>query len=188
MATAFAASSEWNSVLRLIKFIRSKLSYASILRSPVSIGLRSDLFTWCHNVAFTGKEVGDETCEIQNRNMVLLSILFSYLMACAQNQKIGHANFEIHGGFKDGEMADCNTTFFNGLTNIFGSYHDEYDMKIVLLPNSSRRQTYSKVKKLLGGSQHQLELVLSMITSCYAPINGKACLSCWKCKKIAEGK
>lgn len=183
----YAASTEWNQVQKLTKFISSTVKN-SVIHIPIRINLESDLFKWCHNVAFTGKEVGDANPEIQNRNMVLLSILFSFLLGCAQNQGVTSADFEISSGFKDGEMGDCSATFFGALTDIFKSYHNEYNMKIILLPNLSRKQVYARIKALLGGSQNQLELFSSMTTSCYSPINGKACGSCWKCKRIAQEK
>ncbi len=71
----FAASIEWNQVQTLTRHISKIVTY-SILHSPIRINLGSDLFKWCHNAAFTGKEVGDKHPEIQNRNMVLLSIFF----------------------------------------------------------------------------------------------------------------
>ena len=182
-----AASTEWNQVQKLTKFI-SNIAEDSFIYIPIRINLESDLFKWCHNVAFTGKEVGDVNPEIQNRNMVLLSILFSFLLGCAQNQGVTRADFEISSGFKDGEMGDCSATFFDALTDIFRSYHGEYNMKIILLPPLSRKQVYARIKALLGGSQNQLELFSSMTTSCYSPVNGNACESCWKCRRIAEEK
>ncbi|HUW45294.1 MAG TPA: 7-cyano-7-deazaguanine synthase [Dehalococcoidia bacterium] len=183
----YAASTEWNQVQQLTMFI-SNIVEDSFIHIPIRINLDSDLFKWCHNVAFTGKEVGDANPEIQNRNMVLLSILFSFLLGCAQNQGVTRADFEISSGFKDGEMGDCSATFFDALTDIFRSYHGEHNMKIILLPPLSRKQVYARIKTLLGGSQNQLELFSSMTTSCYSPVNGKACGSCWKCRRIAEEK
>lgn len=183
----FAASIEWNQVQTLTRHI-SKIVTHSILHSPIRINLGSDLFKWCHNVAFTGKEVGDKHPEIQNRNMVLLSIFFSYLLGCAQNQGITRADFEISSGFKEGEMGDCSNTFFKALSNVFKIYHSEYSMNINLLPDLTRKQVYKKIKGLLRGSQNQLELFYSKTTSCYSPINGKACNICWKCRRIATEK
>lgn len=184
----FAAPTEWKQAQTIAAFINTKLRKPSIIRKPIWINLKSDLFKWCHNVAFTGKEVGEDTCEIQNRNMVLLSVLFSYLLACAQNRGIKRASFEIYSGFKEGEMGDCSCEFFNSLTSIFGTYQNEYPMKVVLLPYASRAQTYAKLKRLLRGNQSDLNELLSMTTSCYAPIDGRACETCYKCRKIAQEK
>lgn len=184
----FAAPTEWKQVQKLVPFISARLKDYSIVCTPIRINLKSDLFKWCHNVAFTGEEIEQDTCEIENRNMVLLSILFSYLLACARNQGIAHASFEISGGFKEGEMGDCSGKFFDALTNIFGSYREEYPMKVSLLPDWSRNQTYDDLKRLLHGAQSDLDTILLMITSCYAPIDGKQCNKCHKCNKIAQEK
>jgi 7-cyano-7-deazaguanine synthase in queuosine biosynthesis len=120
--------------------------------------------------------------------MVLLSILLSYLLACAQNQGIERASFEIYGGFKEGEMGDCSHEFFSALTDAFAIYQKGYPMKVVLLPPSSRAQVFAKLRRLLHGSQSDLKVVLSMITSCYASIDGTQCEKCYKCRKIAEEK
>ncbi len=183
----FATSTEWNQVQKLTKFISNTVK-DSVIHMPIRINLESDLFKWCHNVAFTGKEVGDENPEIQNRNMVLLGILFSYLLGCAQNQGILRANFEISSGFRNGEMGDCSAAFFEALSSVFRIYHNEYPMKIILLPGLTRKQVYRRLKKLLRGSQDQLEVFYSMTTSCYSPINGKACGKCLKCIRIAQEK
>lgn len=183
----YAAPTEWAQVLKLAKFISEKVKGSNI-HVPIRINLSSDLFQWCHNVAFTGIEVGDENPEIQNRNMVLLSILFSYLLACAQNQGITKADFKISSGFKEGEMGDCSAEFFKSLANVFGLYHREYGMYMDPLPDLTRGQVYGKIKKLFRGSQAQLELFYSMTTSCYSPVNGKACNKCWKCRRIVAEK
>lgn len=182
-----AAPTEWAQVLELTKFISEKVKGSNI-HEPIKINLSSDLFQWCHNVAFTGIEVGDEHPEIQNRNMVLLSILFSYLLACAQNQGITKADFKISSGFKEGEMGDCSAEFFKSLANVFRLYHSEYVMYMDPLPDLTRGQVHNKIKKLFRGSQTQLELFSSMTTSCYSPVNGKACNKCWKCRRIAMEK
>ena len=184
----FAASAEWGQAQKIVEFIGTRVQAPLVVRTPIRISLKSDLFTWCHNVAFTGKEVGETTCEIQNRNMVLLSILFSYLLACAQNQGVERASFEVYGGFKEGEMGDCSREFFDALTGAFAIYHKEYPIKVVLLPPSSRAQIFARLRRLFHGSQSDLELVLSMITSCYASVDGTQCGKCYKCRKIDEEK
>lgn len=184
----FAAPAEWKRVRQLAVCIRSKLTNPAILRTPIRISLRSDLFRWCRNVAFTGKEVGDETPEIQNRNMVLFSVLFSYLMACAKNQGVHGADFDIHTGFKGNEMSDCSRKFLDGLTDLFNGYQKEYKIKISALRYASRHQTTERIKKLLKGSQYELERLLKLTTSCYATADGTPCGKCWKCRQIAVGK
>lgn len=183
-----AAPDEWKSVGKVIDFIQSTLNGADLLSAPIHISLRSELFTWCKNVAFTGKEVGDETCEIQNRNMILVSIVTSYLMACAENQGIETTVFEIHSGLKDGEMPDSNRDFFDRLEELLSGYKKQYPIKVKLMPNMNRNAICGKLKKLLKGSEEQLEQLLKLTVSCYSPIDGKPCGSCLKCKSIKQEK
>ncbi len=128
------------------------------------------------------------TCEIQNRNIVLFSILASYLFACAENQRIESTYFEIHSGFKNGEMPDCNSEFFKKFCELLNIYKPNYQMKVEVLPDINRQKVINKMKKLLGGSESKLKEFKRLTISCYAPKNGKPCGSCWKCKKLKEEK
>jgi hypothetical protein len=101
---------------------------------------------------------------------------------------VARASFEISGGFREGETGDCSSKFFDALTGIFGSYRGEYPMKMTLLADRRRDQTYGDLKRLLRGAQSELNAILPMITSCYAPIDGKKCNKCYKCRKIEEEK
>lgn len=184
-----AATYEGKSVQDVTNFIRSTLNEPDFLLDPIHISLRSDLLTWCNNVAFTGKEVGDETCEIQNRNMILVSIVASYLMACAENQGIETTVFEIHSGLKDGEMPDSNRHFFDRLEELLREYKGQYPIKVELIPNISRDTNCGKIKRLLKGSEAQLKQLLALTVSCFSPIDGgRPCGNCWKCKRLKQEK
>jgi len=185
----YASTAEWSSVRRVIKFLRSELRNHAVVNDPIIINLRSDLFIWSKSVAFTGIENEDSTPEIENRNMVLLSMLYSYAIACARNRNIPETVFNVYSGFKDGEMRDCNNEFLDRLSELMRQYHPEYIMNFHLLPgNLTRKRTYAKLKELLKGSQPKLERLLGLTISCYLPNNGKPCHKCWKCRKIAEDK
>lgn len=184
----FAARTEWKQAQLITSFLTTKFREPTLIRKPVRMNLRSDLFSWCHNQAFTGKNIEEDACEIQNRNMVFLSIMFSYLMACAQNQGIKQARFEISSGFKEGEMKDCSTAFFNSLKSVFEIYNTDYSMKIALLPPMTLAQTHSDLRRLLHGVQSDLDQLLSITSSCYAPIDGQPCNSCYKCRIRKQDK
>jgi hypothetical protein len=81
--------------------------------------------------------------------MVLISILASFLFACTENQKIESTCFEIHSGFKDGEMPDCKSEYFNKLSDLLWVYKPCYTIKLELLPKLKRQQVINKMKKLL---------------------------------------
>jgi len=183
------AKYEAESARDVTAFIRTRLGEARLLLDPIHICLRSDLFTWCNNVAFTGAEVGDETCEIQNRNMVLVSIVASYLMACAKNQGVGTTIFEIHSGLKDGEMRDSKRSFFDRLEDLLREYSGQYAFKVELIPESTRDKICAQTKHLLKGSELQLKQLLALTVSCYSPINGrKPCGHCLKCRTMKQEK
>lgn len=79
------AEIEWASVAKIVGYIRSFLNEQSIVDDPVKISLESELFLWSESDAFKGVE-GNPDPEIENRNLVLFSVLTSYLMACAKVQ------------------------------------------------------------------------------------------------------
>jgi 7-cyano-7-deazaguanine synthase in queuosine biosynthesis len=183
------AQYEGESVQDVTNFIRSILGETDFLLDPIHISLRSDLLTWCNNVAFTGKEVGDETCEIQNRNMILVSIAASYLMACAENQGIEMTIFKIYSGLKDGEMPDSNRHFFDRLEELLHEYKGQYPIKVELIPKWSRDKICGEIKRLLKGNEAQLKQLLALTVSCYSPIDGrKPCGDCLKCRMMKQEK
>lgn len=180
----FAAVDEYSCAKKVVSKVIAEYNAGTILYMPKHISLRSDLFGWCRNVAFTGTEVGDATCEIQNRNMVLFSVLASYLFACAENQKISKSKFEVYSGFKEREMPDCNSEFFGKLSQLLSLYKPNFEIAIILLPDFKRQQVVNKMKKLLKGSEVKLKQFKAATISCYSPQNGKACGLCWKCKQL----
>jgi 7-cyano-7-deazaguanine synthase in queuosine biosynthesis len=184
----YAAKDEYECALTVVNKVAEEFDAISIVEKPIKISLRSGLFHWCNNVAFTGKEIGDTTCEIQNRNMVLVSVLASYLFACAENQKINKTHFEIHSGFKNGEMRDCNSAFFNKMSELLSIYNPNYKMTLHLLPNLKRQQVINKMKRLLKGDENKLKQFKGITISCYSPKNGKACGLCWKCQQLKSKK
>lgn len=184
-----AAKNERRSVQNVIKFISSASNnMGAKIDNPIEINLHSELFSWCNNVAFTGIEVGDRIPEIPNRNMVLISVLASYLYACAENQKIPSAIFEVHSGFKDGEMPDCNRAFFDNISKLLSSYKRDYKIEFILMDNMKRQTIIGKTKKLLGGSEKLVKNILAITTYCYSAVDGKPCKVCWKCKQIEKEK
>jgi 7-cyano-7-deazaguanine synthase in queuosine biosynthesis len=185
----YAAKAEFACVKKVAAKIITEFDAKSILKEPLYISLRSELFQWCKSEAMIGRDIGKGTCEIQNRNMVLVSILASYLFASAENQKIEKTVFEIHSGFKDGEMPDCNLLFFELLKCLLLVYKPNYKMNFIILQNISRQQIFKKMKRLLKGNESKLQQFKDMIISCYSPKeDGSACGKCWKCRNIKKHK
>lgn len=184
----YAAQAEYESVKKVVNKVKEEFDTMSILEEPIKISLKSDLFLWCKNVAFTGIEVGDKDGEIQNRNMVLFSILASYLFACAENQGINEANFEIYSGFKEKEMSDCNQAFFDKISALLLTHKAKYNISLKVLPASTWKQIKNEIIRLYKGQGNKFNEIEDIIISCYSPKNGKACGSCCKCKFIAKQK
>jgi 7-cyano-7-deazaguanine synthase in queuosine biosynthesis/N-acetylglutamate synthase-like GNAT family acetyltransferase len=190
----FASKEEWKRVPKIVDFIRNFLCNTMIVSDPVRICLASELFQWCRNDAFLGN-IGNPNAEIENRNMVLFSILASYLIACAEHKglpTIRNENFvaekikfRISSGFKRKEMLDSNQAFFKGIENLLNSYKNNLEFHIESLPPMKRKTTEGKLKQLLNGSESELCRLMNLTISCYSPTEeGKSCGICSKCTSI----
>jgi len=125
-----AAQTERECSQKVVNYIRSYFKNEVVINELIEISLVSQLFSWCNSVAFTGNINGNDTCEIQNRNMVLYSILGSYLFACADEQGIEKATFQITSGFINKEMKDCSSEFFKTMERLFSKYRSNLKISI----------------------------------------------------------
>jgi 7-cyano-7-deazaguanine synthase in queuosine biosynthesis len=188
----FAAETEWASVTKIVGYIRSFLNEHSIIDDPVRISLESELFQWSESDAFKGIE-GKCDPEIENRNLVLFSILTSYLMACANHQRVPEAEFSISSGFKETEMADCSTDFFKKFEELLSMYKPKMRFHFPILRNWSRKRTVEETKSLLDSNEKhardELKKFQQLTTSCYSPtVNGEPCGRCSKCRSLEPKK
>lgn len=180
----FAAKTEWARVAKIVEYIRNFLNEQSIVDDPVKISLESELFQWSESDAFKGIK-GNPDPEIENRNLVLFSVLASYLMACAKHQKIPKAEFRISSGFKEKEMADCSRDFFEEFSKLLSMYKPNMEFYFEILKNWNRLRVIHETKVLLDFSETELRKFRQLTTSCYSPgINGKPCGKCSKCKSL----
>lgn len=180
----FAAEVEWNRVQKIVNYVRDFLQDKDAIDDPIRISLRSDLFTWSNSCAFKG-EKGDNEPEIENRNMVLFSVLSSYLIACANHQKIKSTKFKITSGFKEGELPDCNKKFFDKFSELLRLYKKDLIFDFEILESMEYQQVISKMKRLLRGNEDEVRKFRTLTTSCYSPTaNGDACGKCYKCKSL----
>ena len=189
-----AAKTEWVRVKEIVKYIRLFLNDKNIIANPIKISLRSQLFQWCTSQAFKGLE-GEEFAEIENRNLVLFSVLASFLIACANHQKILKARFEISSGFKEKELPDCNDEFFGKFVEIMGLYNKNRQVpkdlcfNFSILDKMDRDTVLAETKKMLNNDPSELDKFLKLTTSCYSPTkDGKPCYKCCKCNSIREDK
>ena len=185
----YATETEWSSAVKVIEYIRDYLGDKKVVDDPIRISLKSqDLFQWSRSVAFQGLEGDNTTAEIENRNLVLFSVLASYLIACANHQNITNTHFEITSGFKDGEIADSNKAFFKQFADLLHSYKKDYTFDFKILPNKDFLWIKTKTLDLLHGSETELKKFRARTISCYYPIDGRACKKCIKCTSIDNEK
>jgi 7-cyano-7-deazaguanine synthase in queuosine biosynthesis len=184
----FAAETEWARVEKTIAYIRNLLNDQSIIDVPVKISLKSELFKWSKSDAFKGIE-GERDPEIENRNLVLFSVLVSYLMACAKHQNIPKAEFSISSGFKEKEMPDSSSDFFRKYEDLLSMHKHKMSFHFQILKNWSRRRIVEETKALLNSDEKrardELKKFLKLTTSCYSPMDdGEPCGACSKCESL----
>ena len=184
----YASDCEWEKVIGIVEFIRAFLNDKSVIDDPVKISLKSDLFQWCKSQAFKGIS-GEEKPEIQNRNMILFSVLASYLIACAENQNIRKTKFQVTSGFKEKELPDSKSTFFNKFTELLSIYRPEFTFHFHILNSMERQTVIRKTKDLLSGNEIELKKLLALTISCYSPTKDcHRCGLCYKCKNLDKEK
>jgi 7-cyano-7-deazaguanine synthase in queuosine biosynthesis len=188
----FAAETEWACIAKIIDYVRNLVGSQSIIDVPLRISLKSELFQWSESDAFRGIE-GKREPEIENRNLVLFSVLASYLMACAKHQNVPDAKFHVTSGFKDTEMKDSSDKFFKKFAKLLFMYQPEMKFRFPVLKNWSRLRILEETKKLLDPNERlardKLMKFQKLTTSCYSPANeGEPCGRCSKCKFLETKK
>lgn len=177
----FAAEAEWASVAKIVRYIRSLLNEQSIVDDPVKISLESELFQWSESDVMKGLK-GKLNLEIENRNLVLSSVLASYLMACTNHQNIPDAKFIISSGFKDEEMKDCGRDFFDKIEILLSLYKPAMKFHFDMLKGWSRKRVIHETEELLGSNKTKLNDFCQLTISCNRPSSdGKPCGGCSKC-------
>ncbi|MFX1343448.1 MAG: 7-cyano-7-deazaguanine synthase [Promethearchaeota archaeon] len=186
----FVAETEWDRIQKIIEYIRNFLKKPSTIDDALEISLKSELFHWTDSDAFWGPK-GKRTPEIENRNIVLVSVLTSYLIACAKHQDINEANFKISSGFKQSEMDDCSEDFFNKYKELLSIYKPKMTFEFPILKNWSRKRVINETKKLLGyGDETEFGKFYKLTVSCYWQTkDGEPCGGvCSKCEFLKTQK
>lgn len=178
----YAANAEWERVIKIVEYIRDFLKDESLIDDPIKISLKSDLFQWCRTDSFGGKEGCEKEAEIENRNMVLFSVLASYLIACAKHQNIESTKLKITSGFKEEELPDSNDAFFTKFSELLSLYKKGLIFCFDILDSIGRQEIIKKTKRLLRGNEEELKKFLQLTISCYSPTEeGQPCGECSKC-------
>ena len=185
---------ERGSVEKIYSFLKKLfsecISYPVIINSFSSFDnedAKLTLFPWSMSEPLTGDKLPDTnfcSLEIENRNMVMISLVFSYILSKLRETKEQNAIVNIYTGFRDDEMPDACSHFFNLLCAALKIYHGEYSFKIHFIEKEFPEQLYKKVARFFK-SETKAEEFLDMTTSCYKPKDdGSRCLTCTKCQSF----
>ena len=183
-----AAKYEWNAVQKVYVFLEKNFDSHGVLQRPLRFDLRSDLFSWTESVPFTGntdhrpRNTKFSDTEIENRNMVLFAVLYSYVLSLVNSQNISQCDTVVFTGLRDNELPDASSSFFYYLNEAMATYHKDYRFSVQYLIDKTPNEILEDLKSgsLPLSSEQALEFCES-VSSCYSPIGGKPCQRCPKC-------
>ena len=185
-----AAKYEWKAVQKVYVFLKKNFDSQGILQRPLRFDLRSELFSWTESVSFTGsnhkpRNTNFSETEIENRNMVLFAVLYSYILSLVNRQNIGQCDVVIYTGLRDNELPDASRSFFFHLNEAMAKYHKQYQFSVNYLITETPNQILEDLKtNSLGLSRAQTLEFCESVSSCYRPVDGKPCYKCPKCKDV----
>jgi len=185
-----AAGYEWEAVQKVCAFLKESFDSHNILQQPLRYDLRSDLFSWTDSVSFTGKNRKSTNArfsetEIENRNMVLFSVLYSYILSLLNQQNVGRCEIIVYTGLRDKELPDASSSFFFHLNEAMKEYHKEYQFSVEYLINKTPTEILKDLKdNVLNLNRAQALEFCESVSSCYNPIHGKPCYNCPKCRDV----
>jgi 7-cyano-7-deazaguanine synthase in queuosine biosynthesis len=184
------AEYEWKSVCKLYKFLTEHFGQNHALIEPFKIDLRSMLFSWSKSVSFTGKEETGimnkhfNVCEIENRNMVIYSILYSYILSLVKKQDISSCEIVVLSGLRNHELSDASDTFFGYISKAMLQYHREYKFTTQFIVDKTPKQILEDLFIIFQNDEQKVLNFCRYTHSCYSSINGNPCSNCPKCKSI----
>ena|GEM_PF-6391293 len=185
-----AATYEWEAVQKVYAFLKKSFDSSRTLQKPIRFDLRSDLFSWTDSVSFTGsnhtpKNANFSETEIENRNMVLFSVLYSYILSLINRQNIDRCEIVIFTGLRDKELPDASSSFFFHLSEAMEEYHKEYQISVEYIIDKTPAEILYELKNnVLGLNGAQVLEFCKSVSSCYRPQNGEPCYNCPKCKDV----
>ncbi len=111
--------------------MKKNIKDRGILQKPIKFDIGSDLFCWTQSVSFTGivrkpKNRNFAETEIENRNMVLFSVLYSYILSLINQQNVSQCKVIVYTGLRDKELPDASNSFFYHLNEAMVEYHKNY--------------------------------------------------------------
>ncbi len=145
------------------------------------------LFPWSVAEPILGKKTKSKyflSLEIENKNMVIYSLLISFILSEIRTKNIDQTTITIHSGLRDGEMGDSSRSFFDLIKAAMNIYHNNFVFNFEFIDNIKPKTIVKNVSKMLK-SKHNAKNFVKMTASCYTPINGRMpCMDCSKCELI----
>lgn len=181
---------EWRAVQKVYSFLKENFDNRGILQTPIKFDLSSDLFSWTQSVSFTGTNSmpmnrNFAETEIENRNMVLFSILYSYILSLINQQNISHCKVIVFTGLRDKELPDASSSFFYHLNEAMDEYHKNYPFSVKFIVDENPNEILQNLKNNIFSLERQkIVEFCGSVSSCYCPKNGKPCYECPKCKNV----
>lgn len=175
-----ARTQEWNAVLKVSERMRAEANLRGIkFDSPIRIKLASRprnglrIFEWSKSMLIRGPQ-SDEP-EVENRNMVLISIVASY----ARSRASANEKAIIITGFRD-EFYDTRPAFLKRIDRVFKSM----EMRIKTVAPVIGYKGVAGKKRLIDEFKAEgYGDLIDMTWSCYTPKNDRPCQECPACKR-----
>lgn len=171
---------EWDAVLRVTERLRQEVSGKGIrFHSPVRIKLAThprnglSIFKWSDSMLIKGNK--SEVTEVENRNMVLISIVASY----AKSLMLPNERAVIVTGFRN-EFYDTRQEFVKQMNNVFKSLRMrvKVDAPVIEYNGDVGKKELVDEFELKGYGD-----LIEMTWSCYTPKNDRPCGECPACQK-----
>jgi len=175
-----ARGQEWNAVLQVSERLKGEANARGIrFDSPVRIKLASHprnglkIFEWSKSILIKGGK--SDVVEVENRNMVLISMVASYAKSLTpHNEKA-----IIVTGFRN-EFYDTRRKFVKQMNRVFKSL----EMRIIVdAPVVEYKGVVGKKKLIDEFKSKGYGDLIDMTWSCYTPENDCPCGECPACKK-----
>jgi 7-cyano-7-deazaguanine synthase in queuosine biosynthesis len=127
---------------------------------------------------------GIDICEIENRNMVMYSILYSYILSLIKRQDISTCEIIVLSGLRNHELSDASEPFFGHLNQAMLEYHKEYKFTVEFIVDKTPKQILEDLSSIFQNDEQTILNFCRCTHSCYSSTDGTPCNSCPKCKSI----
>ncbi len=181
-----AVNAERTAVQKVINFAQKLFPHATICLKIINLG---DVFSWSKSAPMNIEYLETDcfvASEIENRNMVIFSILMSYIYSIFRNNYLCEGCIYIITGLRSSEMPDSSTAFFDKFKELCEIYKPKFDVYIELLDEDETPDgIISKVLNLFNSNYSIVTSLHDMTHSCYYETKTPDC-ACLKCATLKE--